>query len=52
MVERRGSRGRRTFADGLSSVGVEEDALVLLADRANLLNGLNGANLVVDHHDL
>lgn len=30
---------------------MEVDALVLLDDGANLFDGLNGANLVVDHHD-
>lgn len=51
MHEREREGAGRTLADGLSGVGVEEDALVLLDDGANLLDGLDRANLVVDHHD-
>jgi hypothetical protein len=43
---------RLTLSDCLSSVGVEEHSLVLPADGTNLLDGLDGTNLVVEHHDL
>ena len=38
------------LADGLGGVGVEED-FVLAAQLADLLHGLDDADLVVDHHD-
>lgn len=39
------------LTDGLSGIGVEEDASVLATDGANLLERLDDANLVVDGHD-
>ena len=43
--------GMLTLSNSLSSVSVEEYALVLLHNLSNLLDRLNRTNLVVDHHD-
>lgn len=46
------SKTRLTLSNSLSSIGVEEDALVLSQHGTNLLDRLDRADLIVEHHDL
>lgn len=51
-IRRSGRRVGHTLSYGLGCVGVEVDSLVLSEHGSDFFDGLNGSDLVVDHHDL